>query len=125
MADRDCQNRCQEVYRGVFATGSLLRSKTEPSVIIQADRKTFTEYGHKISISQIEEIGMFGLEDVQEGLVRELRKLVEKEGLKLACLLVTDIVTHDSMLLAVGDEEALEISSTSGLALICFPLLMW
>lgn len=51
---------------------------------------------------------MFGLEDVQEGLVRELRKLVEKEGLKLACLLVTDIVTHDSMLLAVGDEEALE-----------------
>ena len=44
------------------STGSLLRSKTEPSVIIQADRKTFTEYGHKISISQIEEIGMFGLE---------------------------------------------------------------
>ena len=46
------------------------------------------EYGYKISISQIEEIGMFGLEDVQEGLVRELRKLVEKEGLKL-CLLYT------------------------------------
>ncbi len=91
-----------------FATGSLLRSKTEPSVIIQADRKTFTEYGYKISISQIEEIGMFGLEEVQEGLVRELWKLVEKEGLKLACLLVTDIVTHDSMLLAVGDEDALE-----------------
>lgn len=39
-----------------FATGSLLRSKTAPSAIVQADRKTFTEYGHKISISQIEEI---------------------------------------------------------------------
>ena len=91
-----------------FATGSLLRSKTAPSAIIQADRKTFTEYGHKISISQIEEIGIFGLQEVQDDLVKELQKLVEEEGLKLACLLVTDIVTHDSMLLAVGDEELLE-----------------
>ena len=91
-----------------FATGSLLRSKTAPSAIVQADRKTFTEYGHKISISQIEEIGMFGLKEVQDDLVKELQKLVEEEGLKLACLLVTDIVTHDSMLLAVGDEEGLE-----------------
>ena len=91
-----------------FATGSLLRSKTAPSAIVQADRKTFTEYGHKISISQIEEIGMFGLKEVQDDLVKELQKLVEEEGLKLACLLVTDIVTHDSMLLAVGDEEVLE-----------------
>ncbi len=91
-----------------FATGSLLRSKTAPSAIVQADRKTFTEYGHKISISQIEEIGMYGLKEVQEDLLEELRKLEKEEDLKLACLLVTDIVTHDSMLLAVGDEEVLE-----------------
>lgn len=91
-----------------FATGSLLRSKTAPSAIVQADRKTFTEYGHKISISQIEEIGMYGLKAVQEDLLEELRKLEKEEDLKLACLLVTDIVTHDSMLLAVGDEEVLE-----------------
>ncbi|KAA3291890.1 aldose epimerase, partial [Akkermansia sp. BIOML-A17] len=91
-----------------FATGSLLRSKTAPTAIVQADRKTFTEYGHKISISQIEEIGMYGLKEVQEDLLDELRKLEKEEDLKLACLLVTDIVTHDSMLLAVGDEEVLE-----------------
>lgn len=66
-----------------FATGSLLRSKTAPSAIVQADRKTFTEYGHKISISQIEEIGRFGLKEVQDDLVKELQKLVEEEGLKL------------------------------------------
>ena len=58
-----------------FATGSLLRSKTAPSAIVQADRKTFTEYGHKISISQIEEIGMYGVKEVQEGLLVDLRKL--------------------------------------------------
>ena len=28
-------------------------SKTAPSAIVQADRKTFTEYGHKISISPV------------------------------------------------------------------------
>lgn len=108
VAHRDCQDRRQEVYGRVFATGSLLRSKTAPSAIVQADRKTFTEYGHKISISQIEEIGMYGLKEVQEDLLEELRKLEKEEDLKLACLLVTDIVTHDSMLLAVGDEEVLE-----------------
>lgn len=91
-----------------FATGSLLRSNQSSAVIIQADRKTFTEYGHKISISQIEEIGLFGLKDVQDELVMGLQHLVDQEGFKVACLLVTDIVTHDSMLLAVGDEEALD-----------------
>lgn len=91
-----------------FATGSLLRSKTKPDVIVKADRKTFTEYGYKISISQIEEIGIFGLKDVQDAIVQELKSLQEKDELKLACLLVTDIVTHDSMLLAVGDEAVLE-----------------
>lgn len=91
-----------------FATGSLLRSGAAPELVVQADRKTFTEYGHKISISQIEEIGLFGLQEVQAGLVNELQRLVTSEDLKLACLLVTDIVTHDSMLLAVGDEEVLE-----------------
>lgn len=91
-----------------FATGSLLRSKTKPDVIVKADRKTFTEYGYKISISQIEEIGIFGLKDVQDAIVQELKSLQKKDELKLACLLVTDIVTHDSMLLAVGDEAVLE-----------------
>lgn len=91
-----------------FAQGSMLRSNTEPSVIIQADRKTFTEYDYKVSLSQVEEIGLFGLEDVQDGLVEALEALVKAEGLSLACLLVTDIVSHNSLLLAVGEDEVLD-----------------
>lgn len=91
-----------------FAQGSMLRSNTDPSVIIQADRKTFTEYEYKVSLSQVEEIGLFGLEEVQDGLVEALEALVKSEGLSLACLLVTDIVSHNSLLLAVGDEEVLD-----------------
>ncbi len=91
-----------------FAQGSMLRSNTEPSVIIQADRKTFTEYDYKVSLSQVEEIGLFGLEEVQDGLVEALEALVKAEGLSLACLLVTDIVSHNSLLLAVGEDEVLD-----------------
>ncbi|MDO4409723.1 MAG: putative manganese-dependent inorganic diphosphatase [Akkermansia sp.] len=91
-----------------FAQGSMLRSNTAPSVIIQADRKTFTEYDYKVSLSQVEEIGLFGLEDVQDGLVEALEALVKAEGLSLACLLVTDIVSHNSLLLAVGEDEVLD-----------------
>ncbi len=92
----------------LFATGSLLRSGAEADAIVMSDRKTFTEFDYKVSLSQVEEIGMFGLEDVQDNLVRALEDLLEKEGLKLACLLVTDILSHDSMLIAVGDSEVLE-----------------
>ncbi len=91
-----------------FATGSLLRSGAEAAAILQTDRKTFTEYGHKVSLSQIEEIGIFGLEEMEKTLVAGLDELIKEEGLKLACLLVTDIMSHDSMLIAAGDEEALE-----------------
>lgn len=43
MADRHCQDRRQEVHGGIFCHRFLLRSKTAPSAIVQADRKTFTE----------------------------------------------------------------------------------
>lgn len=98
----------KEFTEEFFAQGSMLRSNTAPSVIIQADRKTFTEYDYKVSLSQVEEIGLFGLEDVQDGLVEALEALVKAEGLSLACLLVTDIVSHNSLLLAVGEDEVLD-----------------
>ncbi len=92
----------------LFATGSLLRSGAEAEAIVMSDRKTFTEFDYKVSLSQIEEIGMFGLEAVMDELLRALEDLLKKENLKLACLLVTDIVSHDSKLIAVGDSEVLE-----------------
>ncbi len=91
-----------------FATGSLLRSKAGAAAIVQADRKTFTEYGSSVSLSQIEEVGLFGFEKVKDELVAELEKIRAEEDLRLACLLVTDIVSHDSILLVVGDQAVIE-----------------
>ena len=58
------------------------------------ERETPVSYTH---LDVYKRQGMFGLKEVQDDLVKELQKLVDEEGLKLACLLVTDIVTHDSM----------------------------
>ena len=92
-----------------FATGSLLRGKdTDPYAIIQADRKDFVEFGSRISISQVEEAGVYGFEAVRKKLQKALEELLQQGKYRLACLLVTDITSHDSLLLAVGDEAVLD-----------------
>lgn len=92
-----------------FSMGSVLRSgELTPAEIIQADRKEFVEFGMTVSLSQVEEVGLFGFESIRKKLEKELAMLVEREGYKLACLLVTDIMAHDSLLLAAGEPEVLE-----------------
>ena len=99
----------EKFTREFFSMGSILGSgELTPEEIIQADRKEFVEYGATISLSQVEEVGLFGFDDVRKKLEKELLMLVEKEGYKLACLLVTDIMEHDSLLLAVGDSQILD-----------------
>lgn len=88
-----------------FSMGSLIGSGNyTPEEIIQTDRKEFTEYDVKISISQVEEVGLWGFEAVRTQLEKALKSLIKAQKYKLACLLVTDINSHDSLLLAVGDE---------------------
>jgi manganese-dependent inorganic pyrophosphatase len=96
----------EEFAAEFFAVGSLLASGT-PEQILNADRKEFTEDGFLVSISQVEErsLGCFGAR--REELEAALRALVARRGYHLAVLAVTDIVRHDSLLLAVGQEAVL------------------
>ncbi|WPX41110.1 putative manganese-dependent inorganic diphosphatase [Akkermansia sp. N21116] len=99
----------QKFTEEFFSTGSLLRSRDSSAVdIIQADRKEFVEFGFRISISQVEEVGVYGFDAVRHQLQKALEELQVKEKYRLACLLVTDISTHDSLLLAVGDPDVLD-----------------
>ncbi|GHC48533.1 putative manganese-dependent inorganic diphosphatase [Roseibacillus persicicus] len=90
-----------------FAVGSLLVGGT-PNEILTTDRKEFFEEGVKISISQIEERGLSGFDKRKNKLVNALEALRELEGCDLALLVVTDISTHDSLILASGDPALLE-----------------
>lgn len=86
-----------------FAAGSLLKSGESPAAILNADRKEFEELGYKISISQIEEVGMTGFEAARAGLLEALQRLVNENDYNFACLLVTDVSSYDSLLLVAGD----------------------
>ncbi len=93
---------CAQFVRDFFAAGSMLREQT-PERALESDRKVFEENGWHISISQIEELGLDELWKREADLHRALEALLEKHSLHFACLMVTDITRHHSVLLVAGD----------------------
>jgi manganese-dependent inorganic pyrophosphatase len=89
-----------------FAAGSVLNSCT-PTEAVSSDRKEYEEAGYKVSISQIEELGLHHLWDSVPSLQEELRALIKQRGLDLACCMVTDIGQHFSVLLMEGPDPVL------------------
>ncbi len=90
--------------RGFFSAGSVLRSQTAAEAL-RSDRKAYVEADWAVSISQIEELGLDMFWGCQDDLRRELEGLVGEENLDFACLMVTDITKHDSVLLAAGKDQ--------------------
>lgn len=97
----------QQFTEEFFAVGSLLVGGTTRE-ILTTDRKEFYEDGIKISISQIEERGLNEFEKRKLKLAEELEVLRVNEDCDLALLVVTDIATHYSLILAVGHPALLE-----------------
>lgn len=91
---------------GFFAAGSVLRS-SEPEQVVGSDRKEYEESGYRVSISQIEEVGMSQFHPVRETLQAELRRLITEHKLDIACLMVTDVTRNDSLLLIEAPEDVL------------------
>lgn len=105
----DWLSRVAELDRGgfvrdFFAAGSMLREAT-PERALESDRKVFEEHGWTLSISQIEELGLGEFWKREQELHEALERLREKQGLHFACLMVTDITQHDSVLLVAGNER--------------------
>jgi manganese-dependent inorganic pyrophosphatase len=90
-----------------FASGSLLVNESA-KVIVSTDRKEFSEEGVTVSLSQIEELSLDGFGGRREELETELERLRVEKGHALAALLLTDIRTHRSLLLAVGQGTVLD-----------------
>lgn len=94
----------EQFVKDFFAAGSLLREAT-PERAIEGDRKVFEENGWRISISQIEEIGLDEFWKQQTALHAALVALCNAHKLHFACLMVTDITMHHSVLLVAGDRR--------------------
>ncbi len=93
---------CAQFVKDFFAAGSMLREQTAERAL-ESDRKVFEENGWHISISQIEELGLDELWKREADLHQALAVLLDKHSLHFACLMVTDITRHHSVLLTAGD----------------------
>lgn len=90
-----------------FASGSLLAHSTALEAI-GADRKVFEENAARVSISHIEESGLDLFAGRKEELSSTLDVLIAEKGYDLALLIVTDITSHHSLLVASGDMKIID-----------------
>ncbi len=96
-----------QFVKDFFAAGSMLLEHT-PERALESDRKVFEENGWSISISQIEELGLEEFWKRESELQGALQSLLTKHGLHFACLMVTDITRHHSVLLVAGDQRVID-----------------
>jgi manganese-dependent inorganic pyrophosphatase len=96
-----------QFVKDFFAAGSMLREHT-PDRALESDRKVFEENGWHISISQIEELGLDEFWKRETELQGALQSLLTKHSLHFACLMVTDITRHHSVLLVAGDQRVID-----------------
>jgi len=94
----------REFTEKLFASGSLLTLKPAPQAIA-TDCKEYTELGAKFSVAQIEEIGFEQFWKRKDELLGALETFRAKRGFLFSSLLITDVTTQSSLLLAVGDEK--------------------
>ncbi len=90
----------------IFAAASSLK-KRGPRDSVNGDFKVFEAKGKKFGVGQVETIGFEEFFEEKDGLKDELLAAMEKGGLALSALLVTDIVMGTSLLLAVGEKKIL------------------
>lgn len=86
----------------IFSSGSVILA-SPPDRIVRSDFKIYDEEGVRFAVSQVEELGFGNFWDHAKPIAQALQELRDEEGLAFACLLVTDINTQNSLLLAKGD----------------------
>lgn len=88
----------------LFATGSPLADRTATQAIT-ADCKEYQEKGISFSVAQIEEIGFTHFWKRKTELLEALEAYRASRGYFFSALLVTDVNSQSSLLLAVGDPK--------------------
>jgi manganese-dependent inorganic pyrophosphatase len=88
----------------IFTAGSVVVN-SKPSEVISSDCKIYDEGELRFSVSQIEELGFDNFWKYEDALGKALEAYRAKEELFFSFLLVTDINSHDSLLVVAGDDE--------------------
>ena len=88
----------------IFTAGSVI-IHNKPELVIRSDCKNYIEGEISFSVSQIEELGYDNFWKNESALSEALEAYRKEENLFFSILLVTDINTHNSLLLVAGNEE--------------------
>jgi manganese-dependent inorganic pyrophosphatase len=102
--------RAKELSDLIFNSGSVILSAT-PAEVIRTDFKIYEENQYRFSVSQVEELGFRNFWQQSESLEQALEELTHAEALDFAALLVTDINTHNSLLVIRGNKSFIEMIS--------------
>jgi len=97
----------RELADQIFSSGSVILANP-PEKVIRSDFKIYEEDGIRFAVSQVEELGFGNFWKHARPLTDALETLRIAEKLTFVCLLVTDINTQNSLLLARGPEAFLE-----------------
>ena len=93
-----------QLAQEIFNSGSVILTM-EADQVIRSDQKLYEDNGFKFSVSQIEELGFQNFWDHAESISNALEDFVRQESLDFACVLITDINKHNSLLVVRGDKE--------------------
>ncbi|MCA1927796.1 MAG: putative manganese-dependent inorganic diphosphatase [Calditerrivibrio sp.] len=88
-----------EYGKEIFSATDSLKNRT-PSDIINTDFKIYSEFGVSFGVGQVEVVNIDELKEVQSDLIKELEIIKNKNSLHMSMLLVTDIITENSILLS-------------------------
>ncbi len=90
-----------ELAEEIFSVGSPLLTMSADKVVT-TDCKEYHEKDQRFTVSQIEELNFSHFDEKREALLEALEAHQQRLGLLFAALLVTDVNTQNSLLLAVG-----------------------
>lgn len=79
----------------------------DPGEVLDTDRKSYPMGGRRVGVAQVEVTGLQDLPEARAGLLAALEQRRAAEDLALLALMVTDVVTGRSRLLARGDRRLL------------------
>ena len=91
----------------IFSTGSLVLNQS-PEDTIKSDCKIYEENDITYSVSQIEELGFDNVKNKIKDLKKALKEFRISQKHFFSMLMITDINSHDSLLLVACDSELKE-----------------
>lgn len=106
----------------MLKAGADLSGKS-PNQLLSLDAKEFDMAGHKVEVAQVNTVDPSDVLALQSELETEINKVVKEKGLDLFLFVITDILTNDSVGLALGHsasvvEKAYNVTLTNNTAVL-------